>query len=67
MEDNKNIRIIYSEEMRGKIPLLNIKINTLKDDHINNIKTFKNGTISQNPEANKINIDLKEFFQKKEK
>ena len=66
MEENKNIKIIYSEEKRGDIPVLNIKINTLNNDHINNIKNYKNGSnIKQN--ENKINVDLKEFFKKKKK
>lgn len=66
MEENKNIKIIYSEEKRGDIPVLNIKINTLKNDHINNIKNYRNGSnLKQN--ENKINVDLKEFFKKKKK
>lgn len=42
MEDKKNIKIIYWEEKRGEIPVLNVQIQTTSDNHTKNILNFMN-------------------------
>lgn len=53
------IKLIYKEEKRGNVPILNIHINTNKKEHEEQLQKFVN---KKQKEGNQIEIDLKEFF-----
>ncbi len=57
--DKTKIKLVYHEDRRSKVPVLNINIKTFNNEHSENIKKYinleRNGT-------KEIEVDLREFF-----